>query len=194
MRLLVVAHGAGGRGIDHCVHWDRLMPPDVALLCLAGKPLRTAEPQGGSYFPDHLALRAELAAALVAAQEARPGLRAAEERWFLGYSQGATMGALALVGEIDFAHLLLIEGGGEHWTSQRARVFLDRGGRSVFLACGTKGCAAHAARSVPLLEGAGIEAKAYTDLAMGHAYWGDLGKQAAEHLSRAFDSLERQQP
>src|SRR5690606_30948577 len=57
MRVVFFAHGAGGRGIDHCLFWDPYMPSDFVLVCPAGALLDRRNPEGGAYFPDHLKLR-----------------------------------------------------------------------------------------------------------------------------------------
>jgi predicted esterase len=177
MRVAFFAHGAGGRGMDHCVFWDPHMPDDYVLVCPEGALLDRRNPHGGAYYPDHLKLREELVA-LVAALRERLGARIVQGGYrYVGYSQGATMGALAIVGEIDFfKELVLIEGGGENWSSRRATEFKARGGERVLLSCGTQGCTAHARRSVPILEAAGVEAQEAHAPGAGHTYGGGVGR------------------
>lgn len=109
--VLVIAHGAGGRGEHHCGFWNEAVGPDWIIACPTGALLDRRQPNGGAYFPDHFRLRAELVA-LVAALRGRFSQDLTERFRFMGYSQGATMGALAIVGELDvFDELVLIEGG-----------------------------------------------------------------------------------
>lgn len=95
----------------------------------------------------------------------------------MGYSQGATMGALAVVGELPvFDELVLIEGGGESWTATRARAFRENGGRRIILGCGTRGCERHAQRSMPILKEAGVDATFANAPGGGHTYGGTVGE------------------
>jgi predicted esterase len=182
-RVLFLAHGAGGSGMEHCTYWDPYFPLDVLFVCPTGALLNRGEPEGGAYFPDHLKLRAELQA-LVLALRARMGADLSPRDWtYMGYSQGATMGALAIVGEMtDFARLILIEGGAENWTTSRAQQFREGGGQSVLLACGTKGCATHGRRSLVALEGADLEAAHLHVTGGGHTYGGSVGHALHERL------------
>ena len=88
----------------------------------------------GFYYRDHHALAAELRAAL-AALDRRFGARVDHAgAVYAGFSQGATMGALALP-EFGFTSAMLVEGGTDDWTVTHARAFHDAGGeRVVFVA------------------------------------------------------------
>ena len=183
MRLAVIAHGAGGRALDHCAFWGPRLSPDVALLCLGGNALRRGEPDGGAYFRDHLALRTELLHALEQVSAQSPDDFSASERVFIGYSQGATMGALALVEHIDFQHLLLIEGGGENWSVRRAQIWQQQGGREVFFACGTDGCRKNAAQAQQALRQAGLRVEFRHCPGVGHTYLGQVGEAARGALA-----------
>lgn len=183
LRVFVLAHGAGGRGEHHCTFWEPQLPSDIVLICPQGSLLRRGEPEGGAYFPDHLALRKELLALIDATQQ-RFSDHIADSDWrFIGYSQGATMGALAIVGEISiFSDLVLIEGGGENWTLQRALDFKGNGGERVLLACGTNGCAKRAEKSVEALEQAGLWARHQHANGVGHTYGGGVGRAVLETM------------
>ncbi len=186
-RLFVAAHGAGGRAIEHCRFWDERLDRDVLIACPEGKLLRTSDPEAGAYYPDHLALRRELEALFRAlrssAQEPRFPHLSPEKAVYFGYSQGATMGALALVGEsADFSHLVLVEGGGESWSVSRGLSFKAKGGEGVLLACGTKGCSARLTSAGAALTRAGLQARLVNVPGGGHAYWGEVGAQTTEAL------------
>ncbi len=176
LRVFVFAHGAGGRGEHHCSFWEPQLPPDIVLVCPQGSLLRRGDPDGGAFFPDHLALRSELTA-LIDAVRGRLGSRISDRGWrYVGYSQGATMGALAIVGEISvFRDLVLIEGGGENWSLERALDFEESGGQRVLLACGTPGCDKRGRASVAVLEQAGLEARHEYAAGVGHTYAGGVG-------------------
>lgn len=189
LRVFVIAHGAGGRGEHHCAFWEPVFPSDVVLICPQGSLLDRSAPEGGAYFPDHLALRRELVA-LVDSVTDKWGTKVRDVGWrYIGYSQGATMGALAIVGELAiFEELVLIEGGGESWTTQRALDFKAGGGERVLFACGTPGCKKRGDHSESVLLQAGIEARHVHAPGGGHTYGGEVGRLAYEGMS-AWDSL-----
>jgi predicted esterase len=177
-RVIFIAHGAGGRGLDHCSFWDPHLPPDFVLVCPAGALLDRREPEGGAFFPDHLALRAELTALLLALKGEFAGKLRSSFR-YMGYSQGATMGALAVVGELPiFTELVLLEGGAENWTALRVQEFAAGGGERVLLACGTKGCARHSERARGAFERGGVSLDVVDAIGTGHTYGGAVGQGA----------------
>lgn len=184
LRVFVIAHGAGGRGEHHCTFWEEALPPDVALICPQGSLLNRGDPEGGAYFPDHLALGLELGALRTATLE-KWGAHVHDQGWrYIGYSQGATMGALAIVGALPvFTELVLIEGGGESWTAPRARDFEASGGQRVLLVCGTPGCAKRGEQSALLLRQAGLDARHVHAPGGGHTYGGEVGRLALEGMS-----------
>lgn len=183
LRVFVIAHGAGGRGEHHCAFWEEALPPDVALVCPQGSLLNRGEPEGGAYFSDHLALGRELGALRVAIME-KWGANVQDQGWrYIGYSQGATMGALAVVGALPvFTELVLIEGGGESWTAPRVRDFKLSGGQRVLLACGTPGCAKRGEQSASALRQAGLDARHVHAPGGGHTYGGEVGRLALEGM------------
>ena len=154
--LLVAAHGAGGDPAWECERWARVARGRWFLLCPCGAPLRRGE-AGSYYYPEHHTLEREVTAAVLAAREKYGTRITTAGGTYVAYSQGATMGALMLVEHGDeFPHLLLIEGGSGDWTRARAERFRATGGESVFIVCGTSGCAGRAARARPVLERAGL--------------------------------------
>jgi hypothetical protein len=179
--LLAAAHGAGGDPAWECERWARVARGRWFLLCPCGAPLRHGE-AGSYYYPDHHALEREVTAAVLAVRE-KYGARIAErDGVYVAYSQGATMGALMLVDHgADFSHLLLIEGGSSDWTHARAERFRSTGGKSVFIVCGTSGCASRATRAQPVLERAGLSAAVRVIENGGHTELGEVGA-AAEKL------------
>ncbi len=190
-RVAFAAHGAGGRAVDHCEHWDKLLADDVLIVCPTGTLLRKNDEQGGAYFQSHLVLREELDA-LTTALESRFQERVVRGGWlYLGYSQGATMGALALlegkplVGEHRFSHLVLVEGGGENWNVARSRKLQESGGESVALVCGTPSCGRHGRGNIPHLEQAGLTAALIEVEGGGHAYWGPMTDGVRAALAKA---------
>jgi predicted esterase len=181
--VAVIGHGAGGSGRDLCEFWDPLLPKDFILVCPSGALLNRGEPDGGAYFPDHFAFRAELVAILQSLEESFPGKLRPGFR-FMGYSQGATMGALAVVGEISvFQEMVLMEGGAEHWTHTRAQSFGKSGGRRVILACGTRGCSRHAERAKAAFVGGAVELHVLSAPSAGHTYGGAVAQQVLQVMA-----------
>jgi hypothetical protein len=179
--LLAAAHGAGGDPAWECLRWAHVARGRWFLLCPCGVPLRRGQ-AGSYYYPDHHALEREVTAAVNAAR-AKYGERIAKQGGaYVAYSQGATMGALMLVEHgAEFPHLLLIEGGSGDWTHARAERFRAKGGESVFIVCGTGGCAERATRARPVLERAGLAAEVRVIENGGHTELGEVGA-AAEKL------------
>ncbi len=191
--LLVAAHGAGGDARWECERWQRVARGRWFLLCPRGAPLNKGDTES-SFYRDHHALEHEVMAALDAARTAYGPLLLASDGVYVGYSQGATMGALMLVDHgSDFPHLLLIEGGSGDWTLARAERFHETGGQSVLIVCGTPACAERAARARPVLERAGLRAAAARVTGGGHTELGAVGDQA-ETLLETLVSFERAPP
>jgi len=180
--LLVATHGAGGAPEWECERWSRVAKGRWILLCPRGVPLRRGE-EGSYFYPDHHALEREVTAGVKAARAALGTRVTAGGGVYVGYSQGATMGALMLVDHgAEFAHLLLIEGGSADWTSTRAARFHATGGKSVFIVCGTTPCAERATRAKPVLERAGLRAEVRAVPDGGHTELGPVGNEAEKLL------------
>jgi predicted esterase len=186
--ILVIAHGAGGRPEPHCDFWRGLLGERGFLLCPRGVRLDTfAEPANQGYFyPDHHALAREVTAAL-AALRARFGERLDERApIYAGFSQGATMGALAFVGRAaTFARLILIEGGvgeSDEWTIHGARAFREGGAERVLFACGRPSCFSAAQRSLTYLGKAGLEGRVVHAVGAGHTYGGAVADRVIHAL------------
>ena len=146
--VLVAAHGAGDSAESQCELWRELLGARGVIVCLRGRAIRKGSPQHGYYYPDHLALERELLAALESMGQRHAEHADARRLIYAGYSQGAQMGLLMLLGRGALApRLLLIEGGSGDWTEKRAATFAKSGGERVALVCGTPGCHANAQRS-----------------------------------------------
>lgn len=170
--LIVSAHGAGCVAEDHCAYLWRLSGGRAVVACLRGDPLYRQRPEQGFYFRDHFALRAELEAAVSAVRQ-HFGDRLKASATFVGYSQGATMGALALPSmQLAFRELIFIEGGGEGMPRASAERLRALGTERVLFACGTKGCAKRSQATAALLTAVGLEARALEAPGAGHTYLG----------------------
>jgi len=180
--LLVAAHGAGDSPRWQCRHWDAVARGRFVVLCPRGVALSSGD-DPGYFYRDHLELEREVTAALAALRGELGARLSAERGVYSGYSQGATMGALMVVDHgADFPNLVLVEGGSGEWTLGRAQRFRKTGGQSVAIVCGTPGCAKRGARSVALLEKAGLRARVEHVEHGGHVYDGPVGARAAALL------------
>jgi hypothetical protein len=179
--LIVISHGAGGGPEWHCQFWSETIGDGAFLLCLAGLPLGNVD---GHYFPDHKTL-GKIWSASVAAFDAQFGARStSESNVYVGYSQGATMGAWALPDHAPrFDRALLTEGGYREWNVQRALEFKRAGGRALHLVCGTASCFRHATSSVRWLQRADVDAELAYAHGAGHTPAGAVGEAARSALS-----------
>ena len=168
--VLVVAHGAGGTPEAHCDLWARISQGKAILLCVRGRA-RSPAPADGAYYPDHPTLERETFAAL-SALRARFADRIAEGPvFYAGFSQGATMGALMLVGHAsEVTRLILVEGGFADWNVPRARDFRARGGERVLFVCGRKECAGPARNAARWFNEAGVAARVEYVRGAGHSH------------------------
>lgn len=189
--LLVVTHGAGGGPAWHCEFWKQHVGQDAHLLCLRGRLIdRRVGETGGHFYPEHLTLARWIDANLEVAL-AILGARGSElELGLVGYSQGATMGSLA-IGKTrhHFRAAILSEGGFEHWSLRRARALRDRDLKFVALSCGTSRCANRGRRVVELLRQAEVRAQLHNAPGVGHRPDSEVGKAAAKALKAAWPLL-----
>jgi predicted esterase len=186
--LVVIAHGAGGRPEPHCAFWRELLGSRGFLLCPRGVLLGAdAEPENqGFFYPDHHALAREVTAA-VDALRARFGEHLDDRApIYVGFSQGATMGALAFVKRpAAFARLVLIEGGvgeSDECTINAARAFHEGGADRVLFACGRASCFSAAQRSLTYLEKAGLPGRVVHARGAGHTYGGAVADAVVSAL------------
>lgn len=181
--LLVAAHGAGCVAEDHCAYWWRLTEGRAIVACLRGEPLYRTRPEQGFFFRDHFALGRELELSVRTLTQ-HFGARLGERATFAGYSQGATMGALALPQSgLAFAELVFIEGGGEGMTQRSIDSLRAAGTERVLFVCGTSGCSKRARSTAGTLARSGIDARAVDAPGAGHTYLGAVevvvGEQTA---------------
>lgn len=180
--LLAVAHGAGGTPRWHCDFWSQQLANRAFVLCLRGKRMGP----GAYYYPNHHQLRQLLSAGLNAVRR-RYSLRVREnDNVFVGYSQGATMGALvAKFFAKQLTHLLLLEGGFQYWNVAEAQRFRAEGGRSVCFICGTHACAAGSRKAQSWFVRASVPATIVVTQS-GHTPSDEVGASAVRELNKLW--------
>lgn len=189
--LVIGAHGAGGSPEWQCDWMATLTDVPIARLCLRGLPLSRGT--DSFYYPEHLSLGRWLAASLEKVRSAH-GARLSPPYVYVGYSQGATMGALAIQGKATpITGLLLVEGGLEGWTFERSREFRDAGGTRVYFACGTPSCNTKANKLLSTLEKAGLDAKLGYAEGAGHTPLGAVEGHVREGLRWLLEGWEGSQ-
>jgi predicted esterase len=188
--LLVAVHGAGDGPDWQCATWRELLGERGVVLCPAGEPLGGAH--GGFYHPDHHRLDALVTKTLESLREAFGERVDATRAIYAAYSQGATMGSHMIIEHArTFPRLVLVEGGFAEWNVPRGLEYRAAGGERVLFACGTKGCARKAARSVEWLEKAGLHARLESAPGAGHTYGGPVAERVAGALAWVLEGDDR---
>lgn len=195
-RLAVVAHGAGERPEPHCDHYAKLLGEGTLVACTRGFPQNRhlPEPQRGYFYDGHHRLGAELKALLAALASQAPyaGNVSTTGALYAGFSQGATMGLLALHEDPDLAAhfdaILLIDGGAGEWTVSLAERMAARHTR-VAIVCGVPTCSEKVSHSRPWLERAGLDHRVRITGA-GHRLDSRNGEAVAELLPWLLGAAE----
>ncbi len=186
--LFVITHGAGGQAEWHCQHYAALLGSGGTLLCPKGKRMFASDPSRGYYYPDHVALAEELHRAREAMLQ-RYGTPISDSSVvYVGYSQGASMGVLAVAERGDWwPRLLLVEGGYDSWSAALSRRYAASGGHRVLFVCGTAHCSKRARASVTLLERAGVAAQLRVANGAGHRPDGPVAAAVRDGLLWLLD-------
>ncbi|MFO0552737.1 MAG: hypothetical protein U0271_30375 [Polyangiaceae bacterium] len=178
--VIIVTHGAGGRPEPHCKRYRELAGDSAFLLCTAGRTIDVHQaPEQRRYFYDgHQELGREVVAALQAL-EARYGERVdPERRIFAGYSQGATMGILALeqgvAASAKIRRILLVEGGSHEWNIAIANRLHEDGVDRVAIVCGQTSCREAQEQSVRWMKKGGLDVRPSYAPGAGHTYEGTV--------------------
>ena len=190
--LAVVMHGAGGRPEPHCENWRRLLRERAYLLCPRGTAWghvpAGAEPEG-YFFRDHRALGRELVLALAAVRAAHQPRLDADRALFVGFSQGATMGALTLhelartpEGARAFGRLALVEGGTAEWNVALSRLVKAAGVERALMVCGQTSCARSARDSEGWMRQGGLDVRFEDAPGAGHTWGGGVGERVVAAL------------
>lgn len=182
-KLAVIAHGAGGRPEPHCEHYAPQLGDGFLLACTRGFPSNThlPEPERGYFYDGHHRLGAELEVLFSTLAEVEPYASGVElsGALYVGFSQGATMGILALHEKPElaarFESILLVDGGSGDWTVALAKRMAERSTR-VGIVCGNPTCREKAERARPWLKHAGLGAEMRL-ITAPHALGGRLSEE-----------------
>jgi predicted esterase len=184
--VVVVGHGAGGRPEPHCDFYRALVRGRGFILCTRGRSMDAHLPESerGYFYDGHIELGKEVRAA-VAALVRRYGARVDLERSvYAGFSQGATMGILALqqgvAPDARVGGILLVEGGWREWTVALAQKLADEGVRRVAIVCGQTVCKEEGDRSVGWIRRGGLEVELLHAPGAGHTYGGAVAPLVGE--------------
>lgn len=176
--VLIVAHGAGGRPEPHCDFYRKLVRGRGFILCTTGRSMDALLPESerGYFYDGHIELGKELRAAVAALERTYGDRVDLDHRVYAGFSQGATMGILALqqgaAPDARVRGVLLVEGGWAEWTVALARKLASEGVRRVAIVCGRPVCKEEGDRSAGWIRRGGLEAQVLHAPGAGHTYGG----------------------
>ena len=178
--LVIGAHGAYDRADAFCHVLAGAVQGRAFVLCPRGKrtDARIAPAEASYFFPTHLWLEREIAAGIQALGEAYPEEIDTTRAVYVGFSQGAIMGALVVPrNPTQFPRALLVEGsyGLGQWNVETGARFRRHGGERVAFVCGGWFCAEQARASAFAIEGRGARTKVIR-AAGGHTYGGDVAR------------------
>jgi hypothetical protein len=180
--LFVVAHGSSGSPDWHCGHWQQVVQQQAFLLCLRGQ--RKSPDDEVYFFPDADMLSKLMAAALRAFDAKYAERVSPTGGIYIGYSQGAARGTQMIEEYAQrFPRLLLLEGGHQTWSPERAKSFREKGGRAVFIACGTVKCDENAKQIQPWFEQANLATRYSYAEGAGHLPQGRVAADATLGLA-----------
>jgi len=180
--IVIAAHGSYDQPEWNCEVFAQVLSGRGVVLCPRGK-LRWDTPAEPAmlrfYFPSVGGwLRREIDAAVTALTTNAPQRVAPAPIVYIGFSQGAILGAPIVIEDPRrFPRVILVEGGHDAWTAEGARRYARGGGERVLFACGRASCRASAERAAAQLKAAGVHTRVVYAADQGHTY--DGGVQAA---------------
>ncbi len=184
--VVIVGHGAGGRPEPHCDFYRKLVRGRGFIVCTRGRSIDALIPEGerGYFYDGHVELGKEVRA-VIGALQGRYGERVDLDRSvYAGFSQGATMGILALqqgvAPDARVRGVLLVEGGWAEWTIALAEKLSREGVRRVAIVCGRPICKEEGERSAGWIRRGGLEAEVLEAKGAGHTYGGAVAPLVAD--------------
>jgi predicted esterase len=180
--LVVAVHGAHDRPEWACGGWRLGFAQYPFVVCPRGTPVTRDK-----YAWSNSAAIARVTLKAIARVRERYGEHVAgEPHVFAAFSQGATLAEPFLIEHAAlFPTVILAEGGYATLDSKRfAQSFVERGGKTVVIVCGTAGCRQRTAPARRRLESAGLRVFESGDPRSGH----NLNQLMQEALRRDFSS------
>lgn len=188
--IAVAAHGSFDQPEWNCETFSQVVHGAAVVLCPRGKlrwdtpsepeMLRFYFPAAGGGPAASASLQREVDAALRALQGSAAARLAPGPVLYIGFSQGAILGAPLLIkSPARFPRAILVEGGHGAWNPSTARTFARGGGQRVLFACGRASCQASARAAAAHLTAAGVEARVVYAPDQGHTYDGRVKEQLA---------------
>lgn len=173
--IAVALHGSYDQPEWNCESFQQVVRGAAVVLCPRGR-LRWDSPKAVDllrfFFPSPQGvLLRELHASVEALRLAFPREIASGPLLYIGFSQGAILGAPAVIANPSrFPRVILVEGGHDAWNSSTARSFQRGGGQSVLFACGRDSCNRSAIAAARHLASAGVRVKVVYSPDQGHTY------------------------
>ncbi len=173
--IAVAMHGSYDQPEWNCESFKQVVRDAAVVLCPRGR-LRWDSPKSIDlfrfFFPSSQgALLHELLASVDALRLAFPQAVDPGPILYIGFSQGAILGAPEIIRNPSrFPRAILIEGGHDAWNRATARAFQRGGGQRVLFACGRASCNRSAIAAATHLASAGVLVKVVYSPDQGHTY------------------------
>lgn len=173
--IAVAMHGSYDQPEWNCESFQQVVCGAAVVLCPRGR-LRWDSPKAVDllrfFFPSSQgALLHELLASVDALRLAFPQAVDLGPILYIGFSQGAILGAPEIIRNPSrFPRAILIEGGHDAWNRATARAFHRGGGQRILFACGRASCNHSAIAAATHLASAGVPVKVVYSPDQGHTY------------------------
>ena len=183
--VVIAAHGNYDTPESQCGVWRALVHDRAFVLCPRGIA-RTDSPSDDDTrwtYADSAAFTKELDASLEALRARYAEYVDAGPMVYTGFSLGAILGVPYLMRDpARFPRVVLVEGGHDAWTAERARAFGAKGGQRVLFACGQPGCVIDARGPSSRLLRANVSSKTVHGAGVGHGYFGAVASEVGKQI------------
>jgi predicted esterase len=179
--VVLALHGNFDRPEWQCEVWRGVTKARAFVVCPRGIPRPDAPRSLDRWtYGKGTAVRAEVEAALGAVRARFENYVASGPILYAGFSLGAIhgVGIVASDGQ-RYRRAVLVEGGHDGWTAERAKAYAAAGGERVLFACGQRACKTDAAQARKNLERAGIRTELVYGGEVGHTYDGPVASEIA---------------